>query len=333
MTGAGATTEPLAAWLSSVVAFHGEATPPLCRLYLRLSPPPSDQTIDVSGVVVGPRCEYAQTLEAKYRFSMRSVSAGLLTEVVVPDPCYWTPQLPFLYRLTIEAKRDGTTVARHERQLGIRLLTATKRSLFLDRKRWVFRGVSRDHFPTESIDQWRRVEAAMLVRNPDESTCENASRMGVVIGAVVDPPAPLSTRDELWRLSRWPAVGIAFLKAAPEPVGGGAVDPLAATTPDSLGALTRLDEGAPRNFLIGGIVRPDRPPVAEPWAQVLLCWSESLSAGDADNKNAENKMASDAPIIALRRSRLPKSLAQARADCDRLQSDLAAVGDFAGYIV
>ena len=54
------------------------------------------------GHVTGPFCDRAQTLPAT--LPLRAIEHGdqLLAEAVVPDPCFWTPELPFQYRVQIE---------------------------------------------------------------------------------------------------------------------------------------------------------------------------------------------------------------------------------------
>jgi hypothetical protein len=59
----------------------------------------------LGGRLVGPECERAHTLPTSAPFVARVVEGALLAEAVVVDPCFWTPDLPFLYRAKLELIR------------------------------------------------------------------------------------------------------------------------------------------------------------------------------------------------------------------------------------
>ena len=52
----------------------------------------------LAGELIGPECRFAQTLSARIPFRDRGPGESLLAEAVVPDPCFWTPELPMLYQ-------------------------------------------------------------------------------------------------------------------------------------------------------------------------------------------------------------------------------------------
>src|SRR6516225_4867325 len=82
--------------------FFGEANEAEARVYARL---PSAVPLDgyqLTGRLIGPECCFAKTLPATIPFVDRGPGNGLLTEAIVPDPCFWTPELPFLYRAIVE---------------------------------------------------------------------------------------------------------------------------------------------------------------------------------------------------------------------------------------
>jgi hypothetical protein len=81
--------------------------------------------------------------------------------------------------------------------------------------------------------------------------------------------------------------------------------------------------GAARNLLFAAKFAANEPIIPPPWAQVLMC--------DANAENGLQIGACRLPILACRRA--SADIGAARAACDRLQYDLAPMGDFAGYLV
>lgn len=61
----------------------------------------------VGGTISGPYCERARTLPATMPFQMLDTAAEPLAEAVIPDPCFWTRELPHVYRVHIEYQLDG----------------------------------------------------------------------------------------------------------------------------------------------------------------------------------------------------------------------------------
>jgi hypothetical protein len=123
---------------------------------------------------------------------------------------------------------------------------------------------------------------------------------------------------ELTRLSRWAAVGIAVVAQ-----GTDVSDAVRAAAPNLLFAQRAADFKS-----------------ARPWAQLILAdaASDPSPSGRGQGEGAPDQLAmlaknSPLPILAQRRLPEPQSLNAARAACDRLQADLAPLGDFAGYLV
>ena len=99
--------------------FFGDASDAVARVYARL---PCDETTtgsQLTGELIGPECRFAQTLSARIPFQDRGPGESLLAEAVVPDPCFWTPELPMLYKARIERKGpevvgQGAGIEKHE---------------------------------------------------------------------------------------------------------------------------------------------------------------------------------------------------------------------------
>ena len=147
----------------------------------------------LTGKLIGPQCAFAHTLPAHMKFASRqgnlplppgegwgegaassapkgrSKAETLLAEAVVPDPCCWTPELPFLYRAQLELRRsrvpgvevlrapsgmpDPEVVLQVDCVLGIRRFGVRGKNFYFEGKRFVLRGVSSG---TGSFLQWPR---------------------------------------------------------------------------------------------------------------------------------------------------------------------------------
>jgi hypothetical protein len=304
---------------SQIDLFFGDANEAEARIYARLPSTESLALTNISGRIIGPDCRFAKTLPATIPFVNRGPGAGgVLLEATIPDPCFWTPELPFLYRVTIQI-RGETGEFNIQRCLGIRRSGAIGRSLYLDGKRWVARGVCRDQAHRSDLFAARQSSAALLLPAGDEALCLEASRLGVPlfvhVAASLRDAQTESRRDsstclaaEIRRLGQWPAVFVIVLDPA-LPIG----KELRAAARNTLFA-ARFD-GAAVNFAL-----PD-------WAQLAVCDCDVLKpiATTANDR--------DIPIVAVRRLPTPIGIADSREACDRLQFDLATSGDFAGYFV
>jgi hypothetical protein len=266
------------------------------------------------GHVIGPECRYAQTLPARVPLVDRGSGKTLLAEAVLPEPCFWTPELPFLYRVEIELRTGGETHGRRERLLGLRRLGVRGKSLVLDGKRWVLRGVSlkrspfgrgqrEGRFSVDDLQIAHDSAAVVIVEQPTDQVCEQASRVGVLIAAKVS--GGHDTAVEIARLARWPSVGIILL-------------------PASFSAGHELRQIAPNLMLAQHLpLKHEREPAS--WAQIVF--------QEINDSYASLSMAGSNPVVIWRREPSAEDIGTARAAVDRLQCDMASFGDFAGYVV
>ncbi|HEV3416072.1 MAG TPA: hypothetical protein VG056_04645, partial [Pirellulales bacterium] len=193
-----------------------------------------------------------------------------------------------------------------ERWIGIRRLGTVGRSFYLNRKRWVARGVCRDRAAVADFAVAREESAMLHVPAADDAFCLEASRLGVplIINLAVDEPRILS---EIRRLGPWPAVFAIALDAALV----GEIEVRAAA----------------KNVLFAARIENMETMAVPAWADFVIG-----SVNLLDNlAEASNKL--KIPIIAVRKSSDPIDIPQGRAACDKLQFDLAPFGNFAGYFV
>jgi hypothetical protein len=280
--------------------FFGDVSDAMCRVYARLADA-NAQGCTLSGSLTGPTCPYAHTLPVTLAFVDRGAGEAPLAEAYVPEPCFWTPEMPHVYRAQVQLSRDGRVLAKAERLVGIRTLGAIGRKLVYDAKRWVLRGVRAAAVPPTDLEAWRESGAAMIVVKPSDALCEQASRIGVLLVAELDE----FNFDEIRRLSHWPAVGVVALLAQ---------------TPVELDGL-RHNLLLAERFDAGQIITP------APWARAAVC--EVSDTADFAARTSTCPVA----VIALRPDERLASVAEGRSRCDHLQRDLAGRGDVAGYIV
>ena len=302
-----------------VELFSGSANPAEARVYVVATLVEKHQyelkQFKLNGHLIGPRCEFAHTLPARIPFIDRGSDGTLLAEAIVPDPCFWTPESPFLYRAELQLNSHQSVVDRRNGIVGIRRLGVRGRQLYFEGKRFVLRGVGA-HFnsktPSESDMAFLRQNwTAAMVPWPDATFCKLASQRGMLLVAdlrTAGTNASHNTAAEtVQSIAQWPAVVMAIVDAQ--------VMPLIET------------QGAVRNLLIGQYVSAKEPLTVDPKAPIIFA-EVGEPADFAQRPGNCNR-----PIIAVRRSAQPDKIEAARAACDVLQSDLAPYGDFAGYIV
>lgn len=281
--------------------FFGQVSTSLCYVYARLAGPALRDDWQLGGTLTGPACSVAATLPATFRYEDQGPGDSLLARAVVPEPSLWTPELPHWYQAEIELREGSRVVARTARMFGIRPLGVSGTKLIYTGKRWVLRGVCHDEVAADAnlesdLAAWRESDTSLVVSNPSDALCERASRQGVLIVAELN----LDQGVQLARLARWPAVAIAILPAGTQ---------LAA-------------DQRPRNLVLA--LRRDGEPAPGEGARLIVTKIPAASASPPSREVA---------TIALRKTGPLQSVVAGRAACDRLQSDLAPLGDWAGYIV
>jgi hypothetical protein len=300
----------MAARLAHLDVFCSDVTPNRAIVHARLYGDEALPGESLAGIVRGPRCSRGSTLPASYQLlEQQSHASGPVDDLphataLITEPVFWSPDWPALYDVTIELRRDGAVIETATRTIGVRPLAVAGRHLVYGGKTWVLRAIRCDA-PAEAILQPCREHAAALLApaaSLDEKLLTQASEEGVLVIAEISAG---SAEAELARLSRNAAVAIGVL-----PPGWGAIE-----------------SAAPGNILLAHhlVQGQSEPP---PDDARLVMGEVKDSAGFAAWVQSLNR-----PAIAFRPLVKWSDVAAARAECDRLQRDLAAYGQFAGYIV
>jgi hypothetical protein len=292
--------------------FHGELTINRAQVFVRLPRTPETADCTLHGFVHGPRCEFAHTLPSKYTLTDLGAGPTLLARTTITDPCLWTSDLPQIYDVHIELRRGSEVLAREQRMIGLRGIGArASGQLLREGKVWVPRGVALELLQpaneNESIVAQLHDELLVgICTAPPLDLLVEASRRGAYLIANLAAER-VDLEATLRSLARWPAVMLAIIH------GGESLD-------------RGLQQVAP-NLLLAQAVSATAVNTLQPapWAAALVV----ESTGDGSFITAAKL-----PILAARStSESLDSAAQSRAACDRLQRDLSAARQFAGYLI
>lgn len=313
--------------------FFGDAADAEARVYVLAMPlgDAVDAALDglkITGRVEGPKCRYSHTLPARIPVRFRGVRTSdgkvelarpeLVGEAIVPDPNFWTPELPFLYRAIVEVRRGDEIVAAYEQDFGIRPLGVRGKRLMFDGKTWVPRAVRREVVVGEApLELWRETATVMVVDDPSDELCREASEIGVILFACITKD--VGARDRMRSLCRFPAVTMIILPHR------------MLLSIELAGMELALPElrSVVRNLLIADSESLDdgtRVRLKTPQTRVLH--RERATA-----EQIATQMGNDARPMLIQASTGKRSLVEAREACDALQAELAGKCDPAGYIV
>lgn len=281
--------------------FFGRSSDASTWVYARVRHPAGSRA-RLSGSIRGPLCQGARTLPLSSAFAEVPGGDTLLACAVVPDLATWSPFHPNRYHVHIEVRFEGAPPASADREWGVRRFGRSGASLRWDAKRWVLRGVRPAEAPA-ALAYWREASTTLVVTDPDDDLCRRASREGACVMACLSGAAPDLER-RIHRLARWPAVLLtAITGELPEELN------LAHLAPNMVFAAWE-----------------PHPAAIPDWAEVVCC-----PADDGDGLRALHQRA-DRPIIAIGAEQRFDSFRAARESCDRLQAQLATIGQFAGYV-
>jgi hypothetical protein len=298
--------------------------------------------LHLTGALVGPRRGRDMTLPTTVKLvdvtadHAAAADAGqALARAVFTEPAYWTPELPNLYRLHAQVQHGDQTVAILERMVGLRRLGVRGRSLWLEGRRWVPRGVT---IPPTGFDptSLRSLSAAAIVDDPTDAICAAADQVGVAIIArlVNADGASLDTAGARDRIAAWalhPSVVLAVV-------------PRTANVEESM-AIVAAMRPLKGTMLVGMAVDGTQPPDPVPAAIVggVDCIIVDLPCDGLphDGWRVGSPWGTDKPLVA-QRAVAAGNTAEYRQECDRLQAALAVWGlaggakqlpwDWAGYL-
>ena len=196
------------------------------EVYARLVARPSRAgagRLALLGTLVGPRCGTATTLPTTVRWIDAAAGASVMARAVLTEPSYWTPELPNLYDVDLQIIAEDHPLLRVCRAVGLRRLGVRGRSLWLEGRRWVLRGVSLEGeiassgaLQSHQLAALHEQQTAGLVCDPAPALCAAADRLGVALAAVLRDEARqvftvalAADRITVW--AQHPSVALAIL--------------------------------------------------------------------------------------------------------------------------
>ena len=294
--------------------------------------------LHLEGTLVGPRRGRDMTLPTTVKLvdvtgdhPAAGAAGQVLARVVFTEPAYWTPELPNLYRLHAEVQRGDQTVAVVDRMVGLRRLGVRGRSLWLEGRRWVPRGVA---IPQTGFDpiSLRSLFAAAVINDPTDAICAAADQAGVAIIAVLRgaDDQPFDRDTAAMRIAAWALRPSVVLAVVPRPAN-------LAKSMEIIAAVRPLKG----TMLVGLEVDGTQPPDA---VQAVAVDAADCLVADLPRDGLPHDgwrlWKANKPLVA-QRAVATGSLAAHRQECDRLQAALAAWGcgqgasqvpwDWAGY--
>ena len=308
--------------------FYDEVGEASARLYALAAPTIDDRLLTVDELaqcrfdcrVEGPTCRYSTTLQSRITLKHRGVTTwgdipAVMAEGILPDPCPWSSELPFLYRVIGTVRIGERSVAEINQTFGIRPLSTVLNRFVLNGKKWVPRIIQRSLVtPGVSIAEWRDAAATMYIVGDKPDVFAEASEFGVPVMVMVPwgGGSPTAALNLLRDTSRYPAVVLAELET---------------------------DRSVPDKF-----VSAARNTLLLRWGTKFWPWEDSedqqvdrahglVFVPDVPPAELPSIWKSGKPAIAFQQPPKQFTLADARAECDTLQRNLAGTCDPAGYMV
>ncbi len=287
---------------------------------------------ELAGTLVGPRRGRDMTLPTTVRLVAAAGDQAALARAVFTEPAYWTPELPNLYRLEAEVRRGTRTVAAVDRLVGLRRLGVRGRSLWLDGRRWVPRGVT---MPPVGFrpDSFREAAAAAVIGDPSADVRAAADQAGVAIVARLEDGAGrgLDQDEAAGRIASFALHPSVVLAVVPRTVDG-----------ETAGSIVSAARALKGTMLLGLEVDGTEPPEATSATLIdaVDCLVVALPSEALPHEHWRRGRP-DKPLVA-QRATAAETVGEQRRECDRLQGELAAwglaagadhfPGDWAGYL-
>jgi hypothetical protein len=164
--------------------------PAQADIRIAVAPEGSTKDVELRGKLVGPRCLYASTVEVAYPF--RPIPADALDchaerlnmRVTIPEPSFWEPATPFLYKGHLELWQNGHRTDQRRLQTGLRQLQLGPSGLRLNGRPFFIRGaecsnVSHEHL--RALHQSGINTLAVPSENAASSIWDLADQMGFFV--------------------------------------------------------------------------------------------------------------------------------------------------------
>ena len=235
--------------------FHTQADPNVAQVYVRVHAdvdlqPYWEAGWRITGDIYGPQCHRSHTLPARYTFADQGPGSSFLAQAILPDPCFWSDQVPSLYQATWQLNQPQQAGIQQQALLGLRSLAIKNRQLVLNTESWEFQAAAIRRLSNWSVEQYHQQSLVMLLEQPDTSLLKEASELGTWVVAVLSGDED-EICEQLSQMAACPAVCMGIIRS---PI----------KTPE------RLRHVAPNLILGQWLQDPSDLPLAN-WSQLLFC--------------------------------------------------------------
>lgn len=173
--------------------------PAEAEVLLTVAPERLDGGTDLRGRLMGPRCQFATTIEVAYHFRPLLVPTGrpLITlRAIIPEASLWEPETPHLYTGPLELWQDGQRCEVVQLRHGMRSLSIGPRGLRINGRLHRLRGKAVEALDEAAALRLREAGYNLLVAPATAAgVWDLADRYGfLVLGRLQGdaPPQPLA---------------------------------------------------------------------------------------------------------------------------------------------
>src|SRR5262249_17931911 len=135
----------------------------------------------------------------------------LLARAVIPEPSFWSPDVPSIYDVTVKLRRGDEVVATARHEIGLRNFGIRRQYFVLEGKRWTLRGVASHSTIAKLPGDGQDAAGAYVADDGDAEALPEASRWGALAVVFVGDDHQRQTAHRLRDLANHPAVAIAAL--------------------------------------------------------------------------------------------------------------------------
>ena len=167
----------------------------------------------LKGTVVGPLCEYADTLSTRVELKQTAAHVGrdpqpthLMAAARILEPCFWGPEHPFCYELQLELHGQDRLLDMRRFICGIRHLAVQRTVLLFNGQACFLQGVW--HPSVSSITElqaWHELECSAFLTAATPELCDRTDRFGPIVLHLL-PPITDEANDQVARLRNHPSV-------------------------------------------------------------------------------------------------------------------------------
>jgi len=154
--------------LKSIERFKLTVSPAAADVWFKVVVQRITPTTEVRGQIVGPRCLFAESGDGES--PLRSVrqhedesAALLIARTAIPNPAFWTPDSPLLYRVVVELWQDGQRCEASGFDLGFRRVEMGWDGVLANQVPVLLRGTQEMPESWQGAAAWRRAGYNLIV--------------------------------------------------------------------------------------------------------------------------------------------------------------------------